>query len=51
MKKRILSVSLSLILAITLVVPAWSSTLKALPHWPDVAVYAVFNLDKPHRVP
>ncbi len=50
MKKRFLSTLLSLVLVVALVTPVWSSTLNALPQWPDEAVYAVFNLDKPHEV-
>ena len=50
MRKRILALLLSMILAVTLIAPAWSSTLNALPEWPDEAVYGVFNLDKPHEV-
>ena len=50
MKKRFYGLVLSLLLTVLLVSPGWTSTLNALPAWPESAVYAVVNLDKPNEV-
>lgn len=50
MRKKLSALLLTLVLLAGMIAPAWPSTLNALPHWPDEAIYGVCNLDKPHEI-
>lgn len=50
MRKSFFALVMSVLLIILVAAPGWTSTLNALPAWPDSAVYSVFNLDKPNEM-